>query len=134
VMLYGIQPSRLFKGANLYEQLSQIREPRFIPAWFEEKVVAPFFAEMDARNDTQVKRMIDQAMQYLQHNYMKDISLDSCADRIGTSPFFLSKSFKQVTGKNFIDYLTELRMEKAKELLRESEMKIQCVAEQVGYQ
>lgn len=38
---------------------------------------------------------------------MKDISLDQRADKIGTNPFFLSKSFKQVTGKNFIDYLTE---------------------------
>lgn len=90
--------------------------------------------EMSGRSDAQVKRIIEQAMIYLQNNYRQDISLDNCAEHTGTNPFFLSRSFKQVTGKNFIDYLTELRMDKAKELLRESEMRINDVADQVGYQ
>lgn len=134
IMASGINPSRLFKGANLYEGLSQIREPRRILEWFQVKVVTPFLEELIGRSDAQVKRMIEHAMIYLQENYMNDISLDNCADQIGTNPFFLSKSFKQVTGKNFIDYLTELRMDKAKELLRESVLKINDVASQVGYQ
>jgi YesN/AraC family two-component response regulator len=50
------------------------------------------------------------------------------------NPVTLSKTFKQVTGKNFIDYLTELRMGKAKELLADTELKINDVAVQVGYQ
>ncbi|MDQ0112731.1 AraC-like DNA-binding protein [Paenibacillus harenae] len=134
IMVSGIQPNRLFKCANMYEQLSQIREPQLILAWFQNKVCAPFLTELGSRSDYQVKRLIEQAMVYLQHNYMKDLSLDHCADHIGMNPFFLSKSFKQVTGKNFIDYLTGLRMDKAKELLRESGLKINDVAEQVGYQ
>lgn len=134
IMVSGISPNQLFKCANLYEQLSQIREPMLILAWFREKVAAPFLRELVGRSDMQVKRLIEQAMVYLQQNYMTDISLDSCSDHIGTNPFFLSKSFKQVTGKNFIDYLTSLRMDKAKELLRESGLKINDVAEQVGYQ
>ena len=55
--------------------------------------------ELTSRTDGQVKRLIEQAMIYMQKNYMRDISLDNCADHIGTNPFFLSKSFKQVTGK-----------------------------------
>ncbi|SDC24205.1 Helix-turn-helix domain-containing protein [Paenibacillus sp. UNCCL117] len=134
VMSSGIQPNRLYKCVNLYEQLSQIREPKLMLAWFRERVIAPFLKELGSRSDSHVKQLIEQAMHYLQERYMKDISLDSCSDHIGTNPFYLSKSFKQVTGKNFIDYLTELRMDKAKELLRESELKINDVAEQVGYQ
>jgi AraC-like DNA-binding protein len=134
VMVSGINPNRLFKGSNLYESLSQIRETKLILEWFREKVVAPFLTELLSRTDSQVKRIIEQAMIYLQNNYMNDISLDNCADHTGTNPFFLSKSFKQVTGKNFIDYLTELRMEKAKELLRETELRINDVADRVGYQ
>jgi AraC-like DNA-binding protein len=134
IMISGIHPSRLFKGANLYEQLSQIREQKLMLLWFREKVIAPFMKELLNRSDLPMKRLIEQAMTYLQSNYQRDISLDNCAEAIGTNPFFLSKSFKQVTGKNFIDYLTELRMEKAKELLRESELKINDVAGQVGYQ
>lgn len=134
IMVSGIQPTRLFKCVNLYEQLSQIREPQLILTWFQERVCSPFMKELGGRSDAQVKRLIEHAMIYLQQNFMKDISLDNCADHIGANPFFLSKSFKLVTGKNFIDYLTGLRMEKAKELLRESGLKINDVAEQVGYQ
>jgi AraC-like DNA-binding protein len=134
IMVSGINPNRLFKGVNLYEQLSQIREPKGMLEWFRDKVLTPFLRELSGRSNAEVKRLIEGAMIYLQQNYKHDISLDNCADHIGTNPFYLSKSFKLVTGKNFIDYLTELRIEKAKELLRDSEMKINDVAEQVGYQ
>lgn len=134
IMQSGIDPKRLFMGVNLYEALSQIREPELMLIWFKEKVVAPYLKELSQRSNAEVKLMIEQAMIYLQQNYMRDVSLDSCADEIGTNTFFLSKSFKQVTGNNFIDYLTELRMDKAKELLRETKLRISEVAEQVGYQ
>ncbi|WP_235533311.1 helix-turn-helix domain-containing protein [Paenibacillus sp. Leaf72] len=134
IMVSGIAPNRLFKGANRYEQLSQIREPELLLDWFRGMIAAPFLRELGERTNAQVKRQIEHAMLYLQQHYMSDISLDSCAEHIGMNPFFLSKSFKQVTGKNFIDYLTGLRMDKAKELLRESVLKINDVAERVGYQ
>jgi AraC-like DNA-binding protein len=130
----GVNPNCLFKGANPYELLSQIREPEHMLSWFRDKLVAPFLRKLEERTDAQVKRIVEQAVVYLQNNYMKDISLDSCADHTGTNPYFLSKAFKQITGRNFIDTLTEIRLEKAKELLRESECKINVVAELVGYQ
>lgn len=134
MMASGIHPNRLFRGANPYEQLSAIREPKLILAWLRDKVAVPLLRELACRSDAQAKRIIEQAMAFIQVHYHQDISLDNCADHVGTNPFYLSKTFKQVTGTNFIDYLTELRMEKAKELLRESELRINDVAEQVGYQ
>jgi YesN/AraC family two-component response regulator len=79
-------------------------------------------------------KAIESAVIYLQNRYREDISLDSCAEHVGMSPVTLSKSFKQAIGKNFIDYLTELRMDKAKELLRETDQKINDIAVNVGYQ
>jgi AraC-like DNA-binding protein len=134
ILISGINPNRMFKGANMYELLSQIREPEQMLHWFRDRIVSPYLNELEERTGAQVKKMVEQAMVYLQNNYMKDISLDSCADHTGTNLYFLSKSFKQVTGKNFIDYLTEIRMEQAKELLRDTEQKINDVAESVGYQ
>ena len=64
---------------------------------------------------------------------MEEISLDSCAERIGTSSYTLSKSFNKILGINFIDYLTDLRIQKAKELLEGTDMKIGDIAERVGY-
>ncbi|WP_282942101.1 helix-turn-helix domain-containing protein [Paenibacillus sp. RC67] len=130
----GMDPNRVFRSANLYEQLAQIREPRKMLNWFEQKIIQPFIRELESRSDVQLKKVVESAMIYLQNHYMKDISLDSCADHTGVNAVTLSKLFKQVTGTNFIDYLTELRMEKAKELLRETEQKINDVAVKVGYQ
>lgn len=134
VMTSGIHPSRLFKGVNMYESLSQIREPRFILEWFRERVVKPYLQEISRRTDVQAKRVAEQAMQYIQHYYMKDISPESCAEHTGTTLFFLSRSFKQVTGKHFWDILMEVRMNKAKELLRDTDLLISDVAEQSGFQ
>ncbi|GAA4842542.1 transcriptional regulator YesS [Paenibacillus vulneris] len=134
IMQSGLNPNQLFKSANLFEQLSALREPEQIEAWFMNKVIAPFIEAMENRADFQLKKMIEQAMLYIQANYMNDISLDSCAEHCGTNAFVMSRTFKQVSGKNFIDYLTDLRMEKAKEMLRNSELKINEVSEKVGYQ
>jgi AraC-like DNA-binding protein len=130
----GMDPNRVYKSANLYDQLTQIREPQKMLNWFNVKVIQPFVKELEARSDGQIKKLVESAMIYLQNQYMNEISLDSCADHTGMNAVSLSKAFKQVNGKNFIDYLTELRMGKAKELLRDTELKINDVAVQVGYQ
>ncbi|MCS7462596.1 helix-turn-helix domain-containing protein [Paenibacillus doosanensis] len=134
MMQSGMNPNQLFKSANMFEQLGQLREPEQIEKWFVHKVIGPFIAAMESRADFQLKKMIEQAMLYIQAHYMNDISLDSCAEHCGTNAFVLSRTFKQVSGKNFIDYLTDLRMEKAKEMLRNSDLKINEVSERVGYQ
>jgi AraC-like DNA-binding protein len=134
IRLSNLDPNRIFKSANLYEQLMQIGDPQKMIAWFHDKVVSPCMLELESRSDVEVKRTVETAMIYLQNNYMKEISLDSCADYAGTNTVALSKAFKQVSGKNFIDYLTELRIEKAKELLRDTDMKINDIAEKAGYQ
>ncbi|WP_249897562.1 AraC family transcriptional regulator [Paenibacillus sp. PK3_47] len=134
VLEAGIAPNQLFRGKNLYAGLSQIHEPAMILSWFRGNVTGPFLKELSERSDAGIRRTIDRAMMYIQEHYMDNISLDSCAEYTGTSPFLLSKSFKRVTGHNFIDYLTDLRIEKAKELLRDTDLKMNDVAQQVGYQ
>ncbi|MDF2937894.1 MAG: helix-turn-helix protein [Paenibacillaceae bacterium] len=134
VMMSGIHPNRLFKGVNMYECLSQIREPRLILEWFREKIVEPYLQEILQRTDVQVKKVAEDAVQYIRQYYMKDISPESCAEETGTTLFFLSRSFKQITGRHFTDYLMEVRMDKAKELLRDTDLLITDVAELSGFQ
>lgn len=52
---------------------------------------------------------------------------------MGFNATYFSSLFKKETGRNFTDYLTELRMNKAKELLREKDIMVSDVAEMVGY-
>jgi AraC-like DNA-binding protein len=134
IMQSGVSTFRLFEGENLYEQLSQIREPGNMLKWMKEKVIQPYIEERAARADRQLKEIVEQTVEYIHANYMRDISLDECADRAGTSSYTLSRLFKQITGVNFIDYVTNVRIESAKKQLQDPDKKINEVAANVGYQ
>ena len=73
------------------------------------------------------------AQDYIGDNYSKDISLDDVSRVVNISPYYFSKLFKEATGENFIEYLTNIRMEKAKELLQKSEMSMKEICAMCGY-
>ena len=56
------------------------------------------------------------------------------SERFYVSPSYLSRLFKKKTGTNFIDYLTLLRVEKAKEYLTQTSRKIYHISEMIGYE
>ncbi|MBO9596718.1 MAG: helix-turn-helix domain-containing protein [Cohnella sp.] len=70
---------------------------------------------------------------YLDAHYREDVSLDLVADRLKITSGYLSTYFKEATGVNFKDYLTKIRMEEAKRLLVDTDLKVQTISEQVGY-
>ena len=72
---------------------------------------------------------------YLQHNYMLvDISLDSLSDILHINPSYFSMLFKKSFGVNFVDYVTELRSNAAKELLKDPFLSATEIANSVGYE
>ncbi|ACS98870.1 helix-turn-helix domain-containing protein [Paenibacillus sp. JDR-2] len=71
---------------------------------------------------------------YLDGHYFEDVGLIDMATRYHMDPSYLSRQFKAATGVNFIEYVTRKRMEKACELLRESDRKVSDIAELVGYE
>ena len=88
---------------------------------------------LDAQNDTNNGQIIEKVKAYITENISKELSLTSVSDRVYISSQYLCKIFKEETNMNFIDYVTQIRMEKAKELLLETNMNIESVAESVGY-
>lgn len=78
--------------------------------------------------------MLEDAKGYIQKHYDdENISLNSVAAEVNMSPNYFSSIFRQEAGQTFVEYLTHVRMEKAKELLRTSSMKTAEVAFAVGY-
>ncbi|MBJ6363891.1 AraC family transcriptional regulator [Paenibacillus sp. GCM10012307] len=130
----GCNLQQMHRGVNLFDQLLHIREPAGMLSWFKSMIITPTIREMQSIKDLKSKQIIDKVLVMLQENYMHDISLEMCADRFGTYAQKLSASFRQIIGINFIDYLTRLRLDKSKELLISTQMKINDIAEQVGYQ
>lgn len=79
-------------------------------------------------------RLLDKAMAYIHKNYHLDLSLDDVAGSIRMGSSYFSTYFKQETGSTFIEYLTALRLEKAKQLMSNADLKLYEIAVQVGYQ
>ena len=79
--------------------------------------------------------LMGKVKKYLQHNYMMyDISLDSVSAILNLNASYFSSLFKRTFQVNFLDYLTELRMDAAKELLRDPLRSTAEVANMVGYE
>ncbi len=76
---------------------------------------------------------IEQAEQYIRENYWKDICQEEVADYVGLSVYYFSRLFKNITHEKFVDYMIAVRMEKARELLVDSNVKISDIATRVGY-
>ncbi|MDQ8737651.1 helix-turn-helix domain-containing protein [Paenibacillus sp. LHD-38] len=74
-----------------------------------------------------------QMKQYIMENSDKDITLEGMAQRIGLSPFYMSKMFKDHEGINYIDFLTECRIEKAKKLMADPERSLKEITFEIGY-
>ncbi|WP_251551464.1 helix-turn-helix domain-containing protein [Neobacillus muris] len=129
----GIHPLELYNGKNMIDELSKIRDQERIVNWFSKDVIGPYIEKLECRMNMELKCMVEKVVVTIQERYMEDISLESCADDAGTNPYTLSKAFKQIIGINFIDYLTQLRIDKAKDLLINSDLKINEIAESVGY-
>ena len=78
-------------------------------------------------------RPITEAKRYIQQHYRESLRLEDVSSAVGFNATYFSTLFKKETGQNFMDYLTELRISKAKELLCGDTLSIQDVAEMVGY-
>ena len=87
------------------------------------------------QKETRGTDVLEHCRDYLEHHYMDEITMDQTAEKYYFNASYFSTLFKNYFGKSFLNYLTELRMRKAKELLTESDSKtkIKDVANKVGY-
>lgn len=79
-------------------------------------------------------KITDFVLQYVEKNYAEDITLDIVASQLAITGGYLSTYFKEKTGKNFVDYVNEVRIREAQRLLLNTNNKIQEVALNSGYQ
>jgi two-component system response regulator YesN len=78
-------------------------------------------------------RIIEKATEYIRENYCRNIRMDEVARAVSLSPPYFSRLFKKEMDATFLDYLTQLRLDKAKQLLRDQSITIGEVARAVGY-
>lgn len=84
-------------------------------------------------NSANIHYYVQYAIRYIDTHYQEDISLDMVATKIGISPFYLSRLIKQIKGIAFVEYLTDVRIRKAKVIALETELSIAEIAFKCGY-
>ena len=117
---------------DIYKELDQrksISEKKQYVIWIF-KTIALFAADNKRGQQNYVLEKIDR---YLEENYNKEISLDTVAAVVNLSASYLSFVFKENSGLNFVDYVNQFRLRKAKELLENTSYNISQIAELVGY-
>lgn len=76
---------------------------------------------------------IDKILEYIHARYHTDLSIDQLADQVNLNPAYLSRTFKQHTGKTILEYLTLLRIKESKALLTKTNDNLHDIAKAVGY-
>jgi two-component system response regulator YesN len=109
------------------QSVEQLREQVY-------KVISIGLAYRDSQPDRQHAHLIRQAKEYIERHYAKpELSLNEVAARANLSASHFSSVFSQETHQTFKEYLTEVRINKAKELLRMTTLRSADIADQVGY-
>ena len=99
-----------------------------------QEIIFGALAFRDSQTTKQYAGMIRQAQEYIAQHYMNaDLSLNQVAARVSLSPCHFSAVFSQETGTTFKEYLTEIRIKRAKELLRTTALRSSEISELIGY-
>ncbi|MFC7681606.1 response regulator [Paenibacillus sp. GCM10028914] len=88
---------------------------------------------IDSLNSDIKSPVIQQTLNYIHESYDEDLSLKVLAAQFHIHPVYLGHLFNKETGESFTEYINRYRIEKAKELLRNTPLKVQEIAREVGY-
>ncbi len=97
--------------------------------WFRDQVAEALEAYKESRKD----KYIELALEYIREHYKEKITLNQMSSLLNISQGHLSSIFKKQTGKNFSDYVTEIKIEKAKELIETYQYMMYEISDMLGF-
>jgi two-component system response regulator YesN len=89
---------------------------------------------MKARRSCKDRKRVEVVRAYIERNYRRSITLAVISDLVFVNPNYFCEMFRSQTGESFVDYLTRVRIEKAKAMLRSMSVKVYEVGAMVGYE
>jgi len=113
-----------------YDLLMKAQEPSEMIAWLQ-ATMEEWSRSIPASHTPQ--QVISQIKAYILEHYAGNVSLDAVAEHVFLSSVYVSRLFKQETGENFTDYVSRVRIDKAKELLEHPDILVSDVGQRVGY-
>ena len=123
----GLDPKEQYRrisgAGNLNEAISMLREN-----------VYSIIDQLEQDQQHKNKKLVYRAKQYIEEHYMDhDLSLEQVAHQVHISPSYFSVLFKNEEGIAFTDYLIRIRIQRACDLMMNTDLKAYEIAEKVGY-
>ncbi len=113
------------------EKLFQMKDPGSMIKEYQEAMDL-LLADISTKNDK--SGIISEIENVVELEYRKDISLEYVAEKVNLSPTYVSYLFKKETGQTLVKYITDKKMDRAKKMLGDRNLKIMQVAKSCGYE
>lgn len=117
---------------DLITELQKLDTLTELKHWCLEKIDFITNAISETR-EKKTNSLIVKAVEYIRENYRRELTLEEVSREVNISPHYFSKLFKDEMGENFIDYLTNLRIGKAKDIMKSSLMSVKEICYEIGY-
>ncbi|WP_068675480.1 helix-turn-helix domain-containing protein [Oceanobacillus sp. Castelsardo] len=141
-ILFSLTKSAIDGGAKSQEMIAlqlEFAKELLVAGTLEEinllidHIVDCYSKKIHEGHNEQMLKSVQKALKYMYAHYMEDVSLETVAQHVNLSVNYFSTIFKETTGLSFIDYITYLRIEKAKILLMKLDYTIYKIADEIGY-
>lgn len=116
---------------NQFEELKSTSD-KDVDTWAIKKFNYIYKTLRISKHD-KISEGIESAIEYIEVHYNEEIFLEEISRYVSITPQYFSKLFKDETGYNFVEWITKIRIEKAKELMNSTDKKIKEVCYLVGY-
>ena len=120
------------ESPGYYQEVTRLSNSADLQQWFLDKIKM-ICAEGRTDESGKNNRIINAAKAYIESNFHRDISLEEVSRTINISPYYFSRMFKEETGVTFIEYVTEERIKRARQLLEDRRLSIKEVCLESGY-
>lgn len=121
-----------FAGAEAYDSFFELNDYLSVAKWLESHVKR-IVEHMAAERESRMGDTFHRAKEYIGGHYHLDIGLESVAKHINMSAAYFSSLFHKNEGMSFVNYLTGVRVEKAKELIYQRKFSVKEISRMVGY-
>jgi two-component system response regulator YesN len=121
------------KDRSLFGELLHLKTGVDVENWFCDNIIFPVIQSLTEREETQYRKISDEIIYIIHTEYDKVLTLDSCAARVNYHPHYVSRVFSREMGTSFADYLSQYRLQKAKEWLQSTDLKIVEIALKLHY-
>lgn len=131
-LAYDYNITQNLDSIDFISQLQSLDAVSELKHWCIQRIEYVTKSISEAR-EKKTNSLISKAVDFIKENYRKEITLEDVSKEVNISPHYFSRLFKDEMGENFIDYLTTLRINTAKEIMKSSLMSVKEICYEIGY-